>query len=189
MLAELGDDELATQVAAWLRDVGLTMPALPADRDAIDGVTRRIVDEHGTVAGHLGNRPHRRRDDRCARGLGLEKVKAVLGAFNVLSNENVGPQIGSELRTKGVLARYVYIHGTPEERKLGTPASYGCIRMGSADIIVASVDATFGLPEIDRWPVIRANATPSKRRFDSAIIPIPATTTATPTHPISSTSP
>ena len=32
------------------------------------------------------------------------KEKAHLGAFHVLSNENVGPQIGSELRTKGVLA-------------------------------------------------------------------------------------
>ena len=30
--------------------------------------------------------------------------KAYFGAFHVLSNENVGPQIGSELRTKGVLA-------------------------------------------------------------------------------------
>ncbi|MEM7584426.1 MAG: protein translocase subunit SecF [Acidobacteriota bacterium] len=32
------------------------------------------------------------------------KDKAYLGAFHVLQNENVGPQIGSELRTKGVLA-------------------------------------------------------------------------------------
>ena len=30
--------------------------------------------------------------------------EAFFGAFNVLQNENVGPQIGSELRTKGVLA-------------------------------------------------------------------------------------
>ncbi len=30
--------------------------------------------------------------------------KAYFGAFHVMSNENVGPQIGSELRTKGVLA-------------------------------------------------------------------------------------
>lgn len=30
--------------------------------------------------------------------------KAFLGGFQVLQNENVGPQIGSELRTKGVLA-------------------------------------------------------------------------------------
>ncbi len=32
------------------------------------------------------------------------KEKAFFGAFYVLQNENVGPQIGSELRTKGVLA-------------------------------------------------------------------------------------
>jgi lipoprotein-anchoring transpeptidase ErfK/SrfK len=31
--------------------------------------------------------------------------------------------------------RYIYIHGTAEERTLGTPASYGCVRMASRDII------------------------------------------------------
>ena len=31
--------------------------------------------------------------------------------------------------------RYVYIHGTNAESRLGTPASYGCVRMGNADII------------------------------------------------------
>ena len=36
--------------------------------------------------------------------LKMLKEKAKLGAFHVLSNENVGPQIGSELRRKGVLA-------------------------------------------------------------------------------------
>jgi preprotein translocase subunit SecF len=36
--------------------------------------------------------------------LDVLQEKAFLGAFNVLSNENVGPQIGSELRTKGILA-------------------------------------------------------------------------------------
>ncbi len=30
--------------------------------------------------------------------------------------------------------RYIYIHGTPEERTLGTPTSYGCIRMSSLGI-------------------------------------------------------
>ena len=29
----------------------------------------------------------------------------------------------------------IYIHGTPEERNIGLPASYGCIRMRSSDII------------------------------------------------------
>lgn len=31
--------------------------------------------------------------------------------------------------------RYIYIHGTPEEGRLGQPASQGCIRMANRDII------------------------------------------------------
>ena len=31
--------------------------------------------------------------------------------------------------------RYIYIHGTAEEDKLGEPASHGCIRMKNSDII------------------------------------------------------
>jgi hypothetical protein len=31
-------------------------------------------------------------------------------------------------------ARYIYIHGTHEEHKIGTPASHGCIRMKNADV-------------------------------------------------------
>ena len=31
--------------------------------------------------------------------------------------------------------RYVYIHGTNAESRLGTPASFGCVRMGNDDII------------------------------------------------------
>lgn len=42
---------------------------------------------------------------------------------------------GSDSRTKNAYSRYIYIHGTPEERTIGQPASYGCIRMRSMDII------------------------------------------------------
>ncbi len=31
--------------------------------------------------------------------------------------------------------RFIYIHGTPEEGLIGTPASHGCIRMKNADVI------------------------------------------------------
>jgi lipoprotein-anchoring transpeptidase ErfK/SrfK len=31
--------------------------------------------------------------------------------------------------------RYIYIHGTPEERLLGTPSSIGCVRMGNEAVI------------------------------------------------------
>lgn len=31
--------------------------------------------------------------------------------------------------------RYIYIHGTTEEEKIGTPASHGCVRMRNQDVI------------------------------------------------------
>jgi len=31
--------------------------------------------------------------------------------------------------------RYIYIHGTSEENKIGTPASIGCVRMRNQDVI------------------------------------------------------
>src|SRR5438093_3570729 len=42
---------------------------------------------------------------------------------------------GLELQNANAFTRDIYIHGTPEERLIGTPASYGCIRMRSSDII------------------------------------------------------
>lgn len=41
---------------------------------------------------------------------------------------------GTESRNKNTFRRTIYIHGTPEERRLGAPASYGCIRMASKDV-------------------------------------------------------
>jgi lipoprotein-anchoring transpeptidase ErfK/SrfK len=42
---------------------------------------------------------------------------------------------GREAQNANAFGRYIYIHGTPEERLIGTPASYGCIRMRSSDIV------------------------------------------------------
>ena len=42
---------------------------------------------------------------------------------------------GREAQNANAFGRYIYIHGTPEERLIGMPASYGCIRMRSSDII------------------------------------------------------
>src|SRR5204862_7576389 len=42
---------------------------------------------------------------------------------------------GMEQQNSGARDRCIYIHGTPEERRIGTPASFGCIRMRSSDII------------------------------------------------------
>ncbi len=42
---------------------------------------------------------------------------------------------GREAQNANAYGRYIYIHGTPEERNIGTPASYGCVRMRSSDVI------------------------------------------------------
>ena len=42
---------------------------------------------------------------------------------------------GREAQNANAFGRYIYIHGTPEERLIGMPASYGCIRMRSTDIV------------------------------------------------------
>ncbi len=42
---------------------------------------------------------------------------------------------GLEAQNANAYGRYIYIHGTPEERNIGRPASYGCVRMRSSDVI------------------------------------------------------
>jgi lipoprotein-anchoring transpeptidase ErfK/SrfK len=41
---------------------------------------------------------------------------------------------GLEAQNAHAFRRCIYIHGTPEERLIGQPASYGCIRMKSNDV-------------------------------------------------------
>ena len=42
---------------------------------------------------------------------------------------------GLEAQNRRAFERGIYIHGTAEEWSIGTPASYGCIRMRSRDVI------------------------------------------------------
>ena len=42
---------------------------------------------------------------------------------------------GTQYKNRNAYRRYIYIHGTPEEWRVGKPASYGCIRMKSRDVI------------------------------------------------------
>ena len=41
---------------------------------------------------------------------------------------------GLEQKNSHAFGRCIYIHGTPEEKTIGRPASYGCIRMKSKDV-------------------------------------------------------
>ena len=50
---------------------------------------------------------------------------------------------GLEPKNRNAFTRCIYIHGTPEERNVGHPASFGCIRMKSADVV--QVFNTIGL--------------------------------------------
>ena len=42
---------------------------------------------------------------------------------------------GLEPSNRNTFQRCIYIHGTAEEWRIGTPASYGCIRMRSRDVV------------------------------------------------------
>lgn len=41
----------------------------------------------------------------------------------------------NRLGTCDTMRRYIYIHGTPDSRKLGVPASHGCINMRNTDLL------------------------------------------------------
>ena len=42
---------------------------------------------------------------------------------------------GLEDQNRNTFERFIYIHGTPEEKNIGKPASYGCVRMKSRDVV------------------------------------------------------
>lgn len=63
-----------------------------------------------------------------------------------IQGEEKGHNRGGERDT---YSRFVYIHGTNQEHKLGTPNSHGCILLGNADIIAlfaALPDTPAGTP-------------------------------------------
>ncbi len=47
-----------------------------------------------------------------------------------------GTEIGhNRLGKVDTMRRFIYLHGTPDTTRLGSPGSHGCIRMGNRDII------------------------------------------------------
>lgn len=56
----------------------------------------------------------------------------ILSRILWLGGCETGVNLGGDVDTEN---RYIYIHGTNEEDKLGTPASHGCIRMRNDEII------------------------------------------------------
>jgi hypothetical protein len=53
---------------------------------------------------------------------------------------------GTEERNANTKERYIYIHGTNGEDKIGQRASHGCIRMRNADVVSLFEIAEVGMP-------------------------------------------
>ncbi len=51
---------------------------------------------------------------------------------------------GAESQNANAYQRTIYIHGTPEERNIGRPVSFGCVRMRSADVVQLFSTVGFG---------------------------------------------
>ena len=79
---------------------------------------------------------------------------------------------GLEWQNANAFRRDIYIHGTPEERNIGRPASYGCIRMRSRDIVnlfdVVGLGAEVTIVDV---PLTSALPSAASLAFQSADIP------------------
>src|SRR5438876_11675784 len=65
---------------------------------------------------------------------------------------------GLEMANAHAFSRCIYIHGTPQEKLIGRPASYGCIRMKSRDVTALYDQVPLGaIVEIvpDKLPKVR----------------------------------
>jgi lipoprotein-anchoring transpeptidase ErfK/SrfK len=77
---------------------------------------------------------------------------------------------GLEIANSHAFSRCIYIHGTNEEKLLGRPASFGCIRMRSTDVAALYNQLPLGTPvEIvqERLPKSSNLADPEVYGFDT----------------------
>jgi hypothetical protein len=66
---------------------------------------------------------------------------------------------GLEAQNANAFTRNIYIHGTPVERLIGRPASFGCIRMRSKDVVeLFDLMPVGARVEISKEPLHRAIA-------------------------------
>ena len=55
---------------------------------------------------------------------------------------------GRDARNANTHDRFIYIHGTNHEEKIGEPASHGCIRMRNADLLELFESVKEGTPVV-----------------------------------------
>lgn len=81
---------------------------------------------------------------------------------------------GVQKENANAFQRHIYIHGTPEERNLGKPVSWGCIRMSSHDVVSVFDAVRIGtVVHISESPLVAAVASldSAQRIADSATLP------------------
>ena len=92
---------------------------------------------------------------------------------------------GLEEQNRNAKERGIYIHGTPEEKRLGEPVSWGCIRMRSKDVVELFDEIPLGASVrivADHLPRLRKYESP-KPVFIVVRPPTPAPAPAVPQPP------
>jgi hypothetical protein len=91
---------------------------------------------------------------------------------------------GLEEQNRNAKERGIYIHGTPEEKKIGEPVSWGCIRMRSKDVVELFDEIPLGASVriiAERLPRLRKYEPP--KPVIIAVRPPPPAPTAPPAAP------
>ena len=90
---------------------------------------------------------------------------------------------GLETKNHNALRRFIYIHGTTEEDRLGKPASYGCVRMSMSDVISLFNEVNVGakvvitkehLPKRENVASADTKPTPIPKSIPPPPLPLPA---------------
>src|SRR5450432_542681 len=85
---------------------------------------------------------------------------------------------GLEPSNANAFNRCIYIHGTPEEKIIGRPASYGCVRMSSKDVAEVYAQVQIGaLVRIipDSLPKLPKSKTPPSKAIFTTAAPLQTT--------------
>jgi len=91
---------------------------------------------------------------------------------------------GLEERNKNSKSRGIYIHGTVEESKIGSPVSYGCVRMRSRE-----VTEVFSSVPVGALVTIQQDKLPKYARWTAPPTVLVAATAPTPTARVKETPP
>src|ERR1041385_2339596 len=80
---------------------------------------------------------------------------------------------GLEAQNAHAFQRCIYIHGTPEEKKIGRPASYGCIRMKSTDVAALYDRIPLGaLVQITPDPLPKAGKAKPRQEMSGGVVSV-----------------